>query len=68
MIVAIIRWRIKPDEESKQEFLADWKTHNSIADHSGLIAEFLSPSLPTADFRCITWHLDPESTATLNRT
>ena len=62
MIVALIHWRIKPDEESKQEFLAHWKIRNNIADRSGLIAEFLSASLPMADFPYITWHLDPEST------
>jgi hypothetical protein len=62
MIVALIHWRIKPDDESKAQFLEHWKTRNSIANRSGLIAEFLSASLPMADFPYITWHLDPEST------
>jgi len=62
MIVALIHWRIKPDEESKEQFLEHWRTRNSIANRSGLIAEFLSASLPMADFPYITWHLDPEST------
>ena len=62
MIVALIHWRIKPDPESERDFVEHWQTQNSIADRSGLIAEFLSASLPMADFPYITWHLDPEST------
>jgi hypothetical protein len=62
MIVVLIHWRIHPDPESEQAFIKHWQTRNSIADRSGLIAEFLSASLPMADFPYITWHLDPEST------
>jgi hypothetical protein len=61
MMVALIHWRIKPDTASIDEFLTHWKTHNTIGDRSGLMGEFLSDSLPLADFPYITWHLDPES-------
>jgi hypothetical protein len=61
MIVALIHWRIKPDEASQKKFLKHWNTKNSISDRTGLIAEFLSDSLKIADFPYITWHLDPES-------
>ncbi len=61
MIVALIHWRIKPDEASKKKFLNHWNTKNPISDRTGLIAEFLSDSLKIADFPYITWHLDPES-------
>ena len=48
MIVALIHWRIKPDEKSESAFRDHWKTRNSIAERSGLIGEFLSESLPMA--------------------
>ena len=61
MIIALIHWRIQPDEASESAFLEHWKTNNTITDRTGLVAEFLSDSLPIADFPWITWHLDPES-------
>src|SRR5260370_26067535 len=61
MIVALIHWRIKPDDTRKNAFLKHWKTKNPITDRTGLIAEFLSDSLKIAEFPYITWHLDPES-------
>lgn len=61
MIVALIHWRIRPDDESIAAFLDHWKTNNTIGDRSGLMAEFLSDSLPMSDFPYITWHLDAES-------
>ena len=42
LMVALIHWRIKPDEESNEMFLNHWKTNNTIGNRSGLIAEFLS--------------------------
>jgi hypothetical protein len=50
MIVALIHWRIKPDDNSKNAFLKHWKTENPITGRTGLIAEFLSDSLKIADF------------------
>jgi hypothetical protein len=61
MIIALIHWRIRPDENSKIEFLNHWKTNNMIGDRSGLISEFLSDSLPMTQFPFITWQLDAES-------
>lgn len=67
MIIALIHWRIKPDEINKAAFFDHWKTNNVIRDRTGLVAEFLSdslPRLPTEDFPFqipITWHLDLES-------
>jgi hypothetical protein len=61
MIIALIQWRIKPDDASRKAFLKHWKTKNPIGDRTGLVAEFLSDSLKIADFPYITWHLDPES-------
>src|SRR5882724_9723050 len=51
MIIALIHWRIQPDETSKAAFLHHWKTNNTIGDRAGLIAEFLSDSLPMSDFK-----------------
>jgi hypothetical protein len=61
MMIALIHWRIKPYNESTAAFITHWKTNNTIGDRSGLIAEFLSDSLPISDFPYITWHLDSES-------
>ena len=61
MIVALIHWRVRPDEHSIAAFLDHWRTNNTIGDRSGLMAEFLSDSLPMTDFPYITWHLDAES-------
>src|ERR1700692_4286588 len=61
MIIALIHWRIQPDEASISAFLDHWKTNNTIGDRTGLMAEFLSDSLPMRDFPHITWHLDSES-------
>jgi hypothetical protein len=61
MFIALIHWRIKPDEESKKAFILHWNTSNSISNRKGLIAEFVSDTLPMANFPYITWHLDPES-------
>ena len=58
MFIALIHWRIKPDEESKAAFIQHWNTRNSISNRKGLIAEFVSDTLPMADFPYITWHLD----------
>lgn len=61
MIIALIHWRIKPNKRNKAAFLRHWKTNNTIGDRTGLMAEFLSDSLPMADFPFITWHLHSES-------
>jgi hypothetical protein len=61
MMAALIHWLVKPDKRSKSAFLKHWKAKNTIGNRSGLIAEFLSNSLPIADFPYITWHLDGES-------
>jgi hypothetical protein len=61
MMIALIHWRIRPDEKSTADFLTHWNTRNSVQDRSGLIAEFLSGSLPMSEFPYITWHLDAES-------
>lgn len=61
MFIALIHWRIKPDEESVAAFIEFWNTQNTISDRRGLIGEFLSGTLPMTDFPYISWHLDPES-------
>jgi hypothetical protein len=61
LIVALIHWRIKLGDEHTAAFLKHWQTRNTIADRQGLIAEFLSDSLPMSQFPYITWHLDSDS-------
>ena len=57
MHVVMVHWRIKPDEESVQAFLKHWRETNRVEDRTGLVAEFLSKSLPVKDFPDTTWHL-----------
>ena len=61
MLIALIHWRIKPDQDSIDAFLTYWQTRNTIDDRSGLMGEFLSDSLSMKDHPYITWHLDSES-------
>ena len=61
MHIVLVHWLIKPDEESIQAFLKDWREVYTIGDRSGLIAEFLSECLSVKDFPDTTWHLDPDS-------
>jgi hypothetical protein len=61
MILALIHWRVKLGKKHTNAFMKHWKTRNTISNRSGLIAEFLSDSLPMSQFPYITWHLDSES-------
>lgn len=61
MLVALIHWRIKPDQQSIDEFLNHWRKNNTVDDRTGLVAEFLSESLSATSFPYVTWHLDAES-------
>lgn len=61
MVIVLIHWRIKPDQDSIDEFLDFWRTKTVVQDRTGLIGEILSDSLSPRDFSYITWHLDSES-------
>jgi hypothetical protein len=61
MIAVLIHWRIRPNDANVEAFLDHWKNNNTIGNRDGLIAEFLSDSLPAKNFPDTTWHLDPES-------
>jgi hypothetical protein len=58
MVAVLIHWRIKPDKASYAAFVDHWQTKNAIGNRQGLMAEFLSGTLPMASFPYITWHLD----------
>ena len=60
MIIALIHWRIKPDEASIAEFLKFWREQATIGDRTGLIGEFLSEAAKLTDYPYITWHLDQD--------
>jgi hypothetical protein len=61
MFIAVIHWRVKPDQKSLNDFREHWNKRNAIDDRDGLIGEFLSEALASKDYPYITWHLDPES-------
>jgi hypothetical protein len=50
MFIALVHWRIKSDTESVKAFMEHWNTRNSISNRKGLIAEFVSDTLPMASF------------------
>lgn len=60
MIIALIHWRIKPDEKSIAEFLKFWREQATVNDRTGLVAEFLSEAAKLKDYPYITWHLDQD--------
>ena len=59
-VIALIHWRIKPEREHIEAFLAFWRTQSIVEDRTGLIGEFLSETLSQKDFPHITWHIDPD--------
>lgn len=61
MFIAVIHWRVKPEQEALEAFRDHWNKRNRINDRTGLIGEFLSEALPSKDYPYITWQLDAES-------
>lgn len=60
MIIALIHWRIKLDEDSEKAFLKHWGTKNRIKKRKGLIGEFLSEAVPASILPYTTWNFDEE--------
>jgi hypothetical protein len=58
MVIALIHWRIKPDETSIADFLKFWREQATVSDRAGLVGEFLSEAAKLTDYPYITWHLD----------
>jgi hypothetical protein len=54
MIIVLIRWFIKPDDESVARFKTWWASTATIKDTSGLAGEFLSEPLAadTVEYAC----------------
>lgn len=61
MIIVLIHWRIKPEQEHVDAFLDFWRTKAIVEDRTGLVGEFLSETLAPGDFPYITWHIDPDN-------
>ena len=57
MIIVLIHWKIKPDQEMVDEFLQFWRQTALIDDRRGLIGEFLTEAHSTAEYGWITWQL-----------
>ena len=57
MIIVIIHWKIKPEQEKVEEFLEFWRKAALVGDRTGLIGEFLSEGHSTKEFGWITWPL-----------
>ncbi|MDE2229788.1 MAG: hypothetical protein KGL11_12215 [Alphaproteobacteria bacterium] len=61
MIIVLIHWRIKPEQEHIDAFLEFWRTKATVEDRTGLVGEFLSETMTPKDFPYITWHMDPDT-------
>lgn len=57
MVIVLIHWKIKPEPEMVEDFLAFWRTRAVVEDRRGLICEFLSESHSAAEYAWITWQL-----------
>lgn len=57
MIVALIHWKIKPEQEKVDEFLEYWRKIATVENRRGLIGEFLTEAHSTAEYGWITWDL-----------
>ena len=42
MVIVLIKWMIKPEENAITAFLHHWKTEALVQDRRGLVGEFLS--------------------------
>ena len=42
MVIVLIKWMIKPEEDAIKAFLHHWKTEALVQDRRGLVGEFLS--------------------------
>ena len=57
MIVVLIHWKIKPEQERVDEFLDFWRKTATINDRRGLIGEILTEGYSTEEYDWITWPL-----------
>ena len=58
MIVALIHWKIKPEQEMVDEFLEYWRKTATVENRRGFIGEFLTEARLTTNYDWITWDLD----------
>ena len=61
MVIFLINWRIRPDENSLQAFLSKWKTVLRVKNREGLIGEFLSRVRDANYFEYVTWEMGESS-------
>ena len=57
MIIVLIHWKIKPDQEMVDKFLQFWRQTAVVEDCRGLIGEFLTEAQSTAECSWIMWQL-----------
>ena len=53
MIIVIIHWKIKPEQEKVEEFLEFWRKAALVGDRTGLIGEKAYPSDPGFSRCCV---------------
>ena len=57
MIIVLIHWKIKPDQEMVDKFLQFWRQSAVVDDRRGLVGEFLTEAHSTSEYTWITWQL-----------
>lgn len=57
MIIVLIHWKIKPDQEMVDKFLHFWRQEALVEDRRGLVGEFLTEAHSTEEYSWITWQL-----------
>ena len=55
MIVVLIHWKIKPEQETVEDFFEFWRTEATVDDRSGLICELLNETPSPEGHSWITW-------------
>lgn len=63
MVIVVIHWKIKPDEDSQKAFLAHWAESLNPSERSHLIGEYLSRPMSADEvgFECGTLGLEQSS-------
>lgn len=58
MIIVLVKWKIKNENEHIQAFIDFWQSEAVVQDRDGLVGEFLSEVGSNQRYEFITWDLD----------
>ena len=58
MIIVLIKWKIKNNQQQIDDFLKFWRQEATIQDRKGLVGEFLSEIGSKEKYKYITWEFE----------